>query len=107
MSDSNCCFLTSIQVSQEADEMVWYSHLFQNFQQFVVIHTVKDFSIVHEAEVNVFLEFPLFLCDPTDVGNFAVWFLCLFCTQLYIWKFLVHILLKPSLEDFKHYFASM
>ena len=66
---SNCCFLTCIQVSQETDKMVWYSHLFKNFPQFVMIHTVKDFSIVDETEVDVFLEFPCFLCDPVNVDN--------------------------------------
>ena len=69
LSGSNCCFLTCIQVSQEAGKVVWYTHLFQNFPQFVVIHTVKGFSVVNEAEVNVFLEFSLFFCDPVDVGN--------------------------------------
>ena len=69
MPDSNCWFLTCIQVSQEADKVVWYSHLFKNFPQFVVIHTVKGFSIVNEAEVDVFLEFSLFFYDPLAVGN--------------------------------------
>ena len=69
MSGSNCCFLTCIQVSQEAGKVVWYSHLFQNFPQFVMIHTVKGFSVVNTAEVDVFLEFPCFINDPTDVGS--------------------------------------
>ena len=69
VQDSNCCFLTSIQVSQETGKMVWYSHLFKSFPQFVMIHTVKGFSIVNETEVDVFLEFPCFLCDPANVGN--------------------------------------
>ena len=69
MSGSNCCFLTSIQISQEADQVVWYSHLFQNFQQFIVIHTVKSFGIVDKAEIDVFLEFFCFLDDPVDVSN--------------------------------------
>ena len=69
MSSSNCCFLTYIQISQEADQVVWYSHLFQNFPQFIVIHTVKGFSVHNEAEVDVFLEFPCFLYDPPNVGN--------------------------------------
>ena len=68
MSVSNCCFLTCIQISQEAGKVVWYSHLFQNFPQFVVIHTVKDFGIVNKAEVDVFLEL-FFLDDPEDIGN--------------------------------------
>ena len=69
MSSSNCCFLTSIQISQEADQVFWYSHLFQNFPQFIVIHTVKGFGIVNKAEIDVFLELSCFFDDPTDVGN--------------------------------------
>ena len=69
MSSSNCCFLTCIQVSQEADQVVWYYYLFQNFPQFIVIHTVKDFGIVNKAEVDVFLELSCFFDDPVDVGN--------------------------------------
>ena len=69
MSNSNCCFLTCIQVSQEAGKVAWYFHLFKNFPEFVVIHTVKGFSIVNEGEVDVFLEFSCFFYDPTDVGN--------------------------------------
>ena len=103
---SNCCFLTSIQISQEADKVVWYSHLFKNFPQFVVIHTVKGFSIVNEAEVDVFLEFSCFLYDPTDVGNLISGFFAFSKFSLYVWKFSVHVLL-PGLKDFQHYFASM
>ena len=69
MSSFNCCVLTCIQISQEASQVVWYSHLFQNFPQFVVIHTVKGFGIINEAEVDVFLEFSCFFYDPMDVGN--------------------------------------
>ena len=69
MSSSNCCFLTCIQISQEAGRMVWYSHLFKNFQQFVVIHTIKGFSIVSEAEADVFLEFSCFFYDPADIWS--------------------------------------
>jgi len=69
MSGSNCCFLTCIQISQETGKVVWYFHLFQNFPQFVVIHTVKSFSIVNEAEVDVFLELSCFFDDPADIGN--------------------------------------
>ena len=87
--------------------MVWYSHLFNNFPQFVVIHTVKGFSIVNEAEVDVFLEFSCFFYDPRDVGSLISSYSAFFKHSLYIWKFLVHILLKPSLEDFEHYLASM
>ena len=66
---SNCCFLTHIQVSQEAGQVFWYSHLFENFPQFIVIHTVKGFDIVSKAEIDVFLEFSCFFNDPVDVGN--------------------------------------
>ena len=69
MSSSNCCFLTCIQVSQEADEVVWYSHLLKNFPQFIVIHTVKGFGIVNKAEIYIFLELSCFFDDPVDVGN--------------------------------------
>ena len=69
MSSSNCCFLTCIQVSQEADQVVWYSHLFQNFPQFVVIHTVKGFGIVNKAEIGIFLELSCFFDDLVDVDN--------------------------------------
>ena len=69
MSSSNCFFLTCIQISQEAGQVVWYSHLFQDFPQFVVIHTVKGFGIVNKAEIDVFLELSCFFCDPADVGN--------------------------------------
>ena len=69
MSSSNCCFLTCIQISQEAGQVVWYSHLFQNFPQFIVIHTVKGFGIVNKAEIDVFLELSWFFNDPADVGN--------------------------------------
>ena len=69
MSSSNCCFLTCIQISQEARQVVWYSHLFQNFPQFIVIHTVKGFIIVNKAEVDAFLELSSFFNDPADVGN--------------------------------------
>ena len=69
MFSSNCCFLTCIQVSQEAGQVVWYSHLFQNFPQFIVIHAVKGFGIVNKAEIDVFLELACFFHDPADVGN--------------------------------------
>ena len=107
MSGSNCCFLTCIQVSQEAGQVVWYSHLFQKCPQFVVIHTVKGFSIVNKAEIDVLLEFCSFFYDPTDAGNLIFGSSAFPKSSLYIWKFLVHILLKPSLKDFKHYLASM
>ena len=77
----------------------------EEFPQFVVIHTVKGFDVVNKAEVDFFLELFCFFDDPTDVGN--LWFLCLFYTSLNIWKFMVHVLLKPGLENFEHYFASV
>ena len=86
--------------------MVWYSHLFNNFPQFVVIHTVKGFGIVNEAEVDVFLELSCFFCDPTDVGNLISGSSDFSKSSLNIWKFLVHVLLKPGLENFE-YLASM
>ena len=87
--------------------MVQYSHLFKNFPQFVVIHTVKGFSIVNEAEVDVFLVFSCFLDDPTDFGNLISGSSAFSKSSLNIWKFLVHVLLKPHLENIDHYFASM
>ena len=87
--------------------MVWYSHLFQNFPQFVVIHTVKGFSVVSEAEVDVFLEFSCFLDDPADVGNLISGSSAFSKTSLNSWKYTVHVLLKPGLENFEHYFASV
>ena len=107
MSSSNCCFLTSIQISQEAGQVVWYSHLFQNFPQFIVIHTVKGFGTVKKAEVDVFLELPCFFRDPADVGNLISGSSAFSKSSLNIWKFSVHLLLKPSLENFEHYFASV
>ena len=107
MSSSNCCFLTCIQVSQEANKVVWYSHLFNNFPQFVVIHIVKGFGIVNKAEVGVFLEFSCFFCDATDVGNMISCSSAFSKFSLDIQKFFVHVLLKPSLENFEHYFASV
>ena len=89
---------------QDADQVVWYSHLLKNFPQFVVIHTVKGFGIVNKAEIEVFLELSSFLHDPVAVGNLISPF---FKTGLSIWKFMVHILLKPGLENFEHYFTSM
>ena len=107
MSSSNCCFLTCIQVFQEAGQVVWYSHLFQNFPQFIVIHTVKGFGIVNKAEIEVFLELSCFFDDPSDVGNLLSGSSAFSKTSLNIWKFTVHVLLKPGLENFEHYFTSM
>ena len=87
--------------------MVWYSHLFQNFPQFVVIHTVKGFDAVNKAEVDVFLAFSCLFNDPTDVGNLISDSSAFSKTSLNTWKFSVHVLLKPVLEDFEHYFASV
>ena len=86
--------------------MICYSHLLKNFPQFVVIHTVKGFSVVNEAEVDVFLEFSCFFYDPRDVGSLISGSSAFSKSSLYIWKFSVHILLEPSLKDFEHYFAS-
>ena len=107
MFSFNCCFLTCIQVSQEAGKVVWYSHFLKNFPQFVVIHTLKGFSIVNEAEVNVFMEFSCFFYDLTDVGSLISGSSAFSKSTLNIWEFLVHVLLKPGLENFEHYFASM
>ena len=85
--------------------MVWYSHLFKNFPQFVVIHTVKGFGIVNKAEVDVFLELSCFFDDPADVGNLISGSSVFSKCSLNIWKFMVHVLLKPGLENFEHYFA--
>ena len=100
MSGSNCCFLTCIQVSQERDKVVWYSDLFKNFPQFTVIHTVKGFSIIKAADV--FLEFPCFLYDPTNVSSSSF-----SKSSLYVWKFSVHVLVKTRLKDFEHILTSM
>ena len=87
--------------------MVWYSHLLKNFPQFVVIHTVKGFGIVNKAEVDVFLELSCFYRDPLDVGNVISGSSAFSKSSLNIWKFTVHVLLKPGLENFEHYFASV
>ena len=87
--------------------MVWYSHLFKDFAQSVVIHSVKGFSIVSEAEVDVFLELSCFFYDPVDVGNLISGSSAFSKTSLNIWKFTVHVLLKPGLENFEHYFTSV
>ena len=107
MSSSNCCFLTCVQTSQEAGQVVWYSHLFQNFPQFVVVHTVKGFGIVNKAEVDVFMELFCFFDDPLDVGNLISGSSAFSKCILNIWKFTVHVLSKPGLENFEHYFASV
>ena len=85
--------------------MVWYSHLLKNFLQFIVIHTVKGFGIVNEAGIDVFLELSCFFDDPADVGNLISGSSVFSKSSLKIWKFMVHVLLKPGLEDFEHYFV--
>ena len=107
MSSSNCCLLTCIKISQEAGQVVWYSCLFQNFPQFVVIHTVKGFGIVNKAEIDVFLELSCFFDDPADVGNLISGSSDFSKTSLNIWKFTPLVLLKPGLENFEHYFTSV
>ena len=92
---------------RKTDKVVWYSHLLNNFPQFVVINTVKGFHVLNEAEVDVFLEFPCLVYDSADVGNLIPGSFFFSKSSLYIWKFLVHMLLKPSLRDFKHDLASM
>ena len=100
MSSSNWWFLTCIQISQEAGQVVWYSHLFQNFPQFIVIHTVKGFGIVNKAEIDVSLELSCFFYDPTNVGNLISDSSAFSKSSLKIWKFSAHVLLKPHLENF-------
>ena len=107
MSGFNCCFLTCIQVSQETGKVVYYSHLFQNFPQFIVIHTVKGFSIANEAVVDTFLEFSCFFYHPVDFGDLISGSSAFSKSSLYIWKLLVHMLFMLSLKDFEQYFASM
>ena len=104
-SGSNCYFLTCIQISQEADNMLCYSCLFKNFPQFVLFQTIKGFRVVNEADV--FLEFSCIFCDPTDVGSLISGSSAFSNSSLNIWKFLVHVLLKTGLENFEHYFASI
>ena len=105
MSGSNCCFLTYIQISQEAGQVVWYSYLLKNFP--VHCDIVKGFGIVNKAEIDVSLELFCFYNDPTDVGNLISGSSAFSKSSLTIWKFTVHILLKPGLENFERYFASM
>ena len=107
MSGSNCCFLTCVQVSQEAGWVVWYSYLVQKFPQFIVIHTVKGFGIFNKAEIDVFLELCCFFDDPADVANLTSVSSAFSKPSLNIWKFLVHVLLNPGLENFEHYLTSM
>ena len=107
MSSSNCYYLICIQVSQEAGQVVWYAHLMKNFPELVVVHTVKGFSIVNKIEIDVFLELSCFFDDPADVGNLISGSSNFSKTSLNVFKFTVHILLKPGLKNFDHYFDSM
>ena len=107
MSSSNCCFLTCIQISQEAGQVVRYSHPFQNFPQFIVIHTIKCFGIVDKAELDAFLKLSCFFDDPADVGNLISGSSTFCKSSLNIWEFRVHVLLKSVLENFEHHFASV
>jgi len=104
MSSSNCCFLNWI---QKTGQVVWYSYLFQNFPEFPVIHTVKVFDIISKAEVDIFVELSWFFDDPLDVGNLISGSSAFLKSSLNIWKFTVHVLLKPGLENFEYYFASV
>ena len=106
-SGSDSCFLTCIQISQETGKVVWYSHLLKNFPLFVVIYTVKGFSIVSKTEVDVFMVFSCFIDDPVDVGNLISGSSAFSKSSLNIWRFTVHVPLKPGLETIEHYFASM
>ena len=103
----SCCFLMCIQISQDAGKVVWFSHLFKNYPQFVLVHRVKGFGMVNKAEVDVFLELSCFFGDPTDIGNLTSGSSAFPKSSLNIWKFLVCVLLKPGLENFEHYFASV
>ena len=94
-------------VSQETGQVVWYSYLFQNFPQFIVIHTVKGFGIINRAEIDVFLELSCFFNHPVDVGNLISGTSAFSKTSLNIWKFTVPVLLKPGLENFEHSFTSV
>ena len=87
--------------------MVWYSYLFKNFPKFVVIHTVRGFSLVNEAEIDVSLEFSCFFYDPADVGSLISGSSGFSKSSLNNWNFMVHVLLKPDLENFEHYFTSL
>ena len=107
MSASSCSSLTRTQISQKVGKVFWYSYLLKNFPQFVVICTVKAFGIDNKAAVDVFLEYSIFLHDPTDVGNVISSSSAFSKSNLNIWKFSIHVLMKPSLENLKHCFASV
>ena len=107
MSSSNCCFLTCKQISQEGSQVIWYSHPFEDFLQFVVIHTVKGFGIVNKTKRGLFLEIPCSFHDPEDVGNLNVRSFAFFKSVLNIWKFMVHVMLQCSMQDFEYNLATM
>ena len=104
---SNYCFLTCLQISQEAGKVIWYCHLLKNFPEFVVIYIVKGFGIVNKAEIDVFQELSYFFDDPADVGNLISGSSAFSKSSMHIWKFSVHKLLKPSLMAFEHNIAGM
>ena len=106
MQRSNCCFLACLQVSQETSKELWYFYLLKNFLRFVVI-LHKGFRVVNEAEVDVFLDLSCFFYGPMDIGNLISGSSAFSKSNLNTWEFSVHILLKTSLENFKHYFAKM
>ena len=106
MSGSNCCFLTCIQISQGAGKVVWYSHLFMSFPVCCDTHS-QSFGIVNKIEVDVFLEFSYFFYDPMNVGNLISCSSAFSKSSCNIWKFSAHVLLKPGLENFEHYFAGV
>ena len=103
MSGSNCCFLTCIQVSQEAGQVVWFAHLFQNFPQFIVIHTVQGSGIVNKAEIDVFLELSCFFDDPADIGNMISGSSTFSKTSMNIWKFSVHVFQSTTTDKKQTY----
>ena len=105
MSSSNCCFLTCIQISQEAGQVVWYSHLFKNFPVCGDPH--KGFGVMSKAEIDVFLKLSCFFDNPVDVGNLISGSSAFSKPSLNIWKFTVHVLSKPGLGNFEHYFTSV
>ena len=103
----SCCFLMCIQISQDAGKVVWFSHLFKNYPQFVLVHRVKGFGIVNKAEIDVFLELSCFFSDLTDIGSLTSGSSAFSKSSLNIWKFLVCVLLKPLLDNFEHYFVNV
>ena len=105
MSSSNYCFLTWIQISQESGKVAWFSHLFKNFPVCWDLH--EGFGVVNKAEVDVFLEFCCFFNEPMDVGNLISGSSAFLKSSLNIWKSMVHVLLKPDLDNFEHYFAGV